>query len=137
MSYHKKPETIAKERAAQSRWHQKNTEYFSIGLRKGARARYRLLAKHRGVSLSSIIKEKLDEECRKEFGEMLKTFIFEELEGYILIENSTPNKYGNITVKFVWGEIEEYPTFRSLDDIDKFLKNSDDLANFIDQATHY
>lgn len=70
MSYQKKPEVIQKERAAQRRWHAENTEYLNIGLRKGQRARYKLLAQRRGVSLASIVKEHLDREFFKEVTEM-------------------------------------------------------------------
>lgn len=70
MSYKKKPGTIQKEREAQRRWHAENTEYLNIGLRKGQRARYKLLAQRLGVSLASIVKEHLDREFFKEVTEM-------------------------------------------------------------------
>lgn len=136
MSYIPKPETLEKQARAQKEWHAKHTEYLNIGLRKGQRNRYRMLSERKGVSLASIVKTFLDEACEKEFGEMLKTFIFEGIEGQILVENPVPNKYGNICVRFTWGDIEEYPTFRSVKDIDRFAKDPDELANFIDQAAH-
>lgn len=134
----RKLSSAAKEREykAQRKWHKKNTEYLNIGLRKGIRSRYSLLAEHRGVSLASIVKECLDKECAKEFGGMLKTFIFEGIEGQLLIENETPNRCGNITSKFTWGEIEEYPTFRSIDQAEAFVSDGEEIACFIDQSIH-
>lgn len=66
MPYKKKPETLRKEREAQDRWHRENTEKLSIGLRKGARARYNLLAERRGVSLASMVKSTLEREFLRE-----------------------------------------------------------------------
>lgn len=128
----------AKERQydAQRKWHKKNTEYINIGLRKGTRSRYNLLAEHRGVSLSSIVKECLDKECEREFGAMLRTFIFNGIEGQLLIENETPNRHGNIASKFTWGDIEEYPTFRSIEQAEAFILDEEEIACFIDQSIH-
>lgn len=136
MSYTPTPETLAKQAKAQKAWHAKNTEYLNIGLRKGQRNKYRLLAERKGESLASIVKKCFDEECEKEFGKMLKTFIFDGIEGQILVENPVPNKCGNICVRFTWGDIEEYPTFRSLEDADRFVNDQDAIAYFIDQAAH-
>lgn len=136
MSYTPKPETLEKQARAQKAWHAKNTEYLNIGLRKGQRNRYRLLADQKGKSLASIVKNFLDKECEKEFGDMLKKFVFEGIEGQLVIENEKPNKYGNITATFMWGEIKEYPTFRSIEDADRFINDQAAIANFIDQAAH-
>lgn len=136
MSYTPTPETLEKQAKAQKAWHAKHTEYLNIGLKKGQRNRYRLLAERRGKSLSSIVKKCLDEECEKEFGKMLKTFVFEGIEGQLVIDNPKPNKYGNISAAFTWGEIEEYPTFRSLEEADRFVNDQEAIAHFIDQAAH-
>ena len=95
-----------------------------------------LLAERKGKSLSSIVKKCLDEECEKEFGKMLKKFVFEGIEGQLVIDNPVPNKYGNISAAFTWGDIEEYPTFRSLEDADRFVNDQEEIAHFIDQAVH-
>lgn len=134
--YNLKPETIQNQVEAQKNWHAKNTEYLNVGLRKGQKNRYRLLAERKGKSLSSIVKKCLDEECEKEFGKMLKKFVFEGVEGQLVIDNPEPNKYGNIAAAFTWGEIEEYPTFRSLEDADRFVNDQEEIAHFIDQAVH-
>lgn len=125
-----------KQAASQREWHKKNLDYLNIGLRRGLRARYNILAERRGVSLASIVKKCLDEECRKEFGEMLLTFIFEGQEGQLLFESTTPNAHGNICGKFTWGEIEERPTFRSLEQAKAFVADKYELERFIDQACH-
>ena len=125
-----------KQTEAQREWHKKNTEYLNVGLRKGARARYNLLAEHRGVSLASIIKNHLDEECRKEFGDMLLTFVFEGQEGQLFFDNIEQNEYGNICGRFTWGEIVEYPTFRSLEQAKAFVADEYELECYIDQACH-
>lgn len=67
---------------------------------------------------------------------MLKTFIFEGTEGQLLIEDVTPNRHGNIVAKFIWGEVEEYPTFRSIEQAEAFVLDDEEIAHFIDQSIH-
>lgn len=65
-----------------------------------------------------------------------KTFTFEGLDGFLEIKNTRLDDYGNIRTRFTWGGIQEFPTFRSLAEVDRFLADPDALADFIDQAAH-
>lgn len=67
---------------------------------------------------------------------MRKTFEFEGLEGILEIHNTRPDAYGNICTRFTWGAIEEFPTFRSVEQVEKFLADPDALAAFIDHSAH-
>ena len=67
---------------------------------------------------------------------MKRTFTFEGLEGVLEIKNTRPDDYGNIRTCFTWGGIQEFPTFRSLEQVDRFLADPGALENFIDQAAH-
>lgn len=58
------PEAAAKNNAAITRWKLENTENLSICLRKGKRDAYKKLAAIRGVSVSSMIQDYMDAECR-------------------------------------------------------------------------
>lgn len=61
------PEAAEKQAAAIDAWHRENTEIikFSVRLPKGRGSAYRELAAATGRSLTSIVKECLDEACRK------------------------------------------------------------------------
>ena len=61
------PEAQANQAAATAAWHRENTEIikFSVRLPKGRGSAYRELAAATGRSLTSIVKDHLDEECRK------------------------------------------------------------------------
>lgn len=61
------PEAQIKQTAATQAWHQEYTEVikFSVRLPKGRGSAYRELAAATGRSLTSIVKEHLDEDCRK------------------------------------------------------------------------
>ena len=62
------PEAAERNAAAISTWHKENSEVikFSIRVPKGCAGSYRELARRRGQSLTGIIREYLNEECRKE-----------------------------------------------------------------------
>lgn len=125
-----------KQAKAQREWHKRHTEYMNIGLRKGTRRRYSMLADSMGVSIASIVKECLDEQCRKEFGDMLLTFVFDGEEGQLFFKNTTPDKHGNICGRLNWGDIEEYPMFKSLAQAKAFVSDEYELEQFIGQACH-
>lgn len=61
------PEAQANQAAATAAWHRENTEVikFSVRLPKGRGSAYRELAAATGRSLTSIVREHLDEDCRK------------------------------------------------------------------------
>ena len=60
------PEAAARQAAAIAEWHLKNIENLSIGVRKGKREAYKKLAEIRGTSVSAMVQEYMDGECRKE-----------------------------------------------------------------------
>lgn len=62
------PDAQARQDAAIAAWHRENTEVikFSVRVRKGCGAAYKELAKRRGVSLTSLIRDYLNSECEKE-----------------------------------------------------------------------
>lgn len=66
MSGARSPAAIAREREAQKKWHKENIERLTIGLPKGMRARYRLIAQRRGISVAALIKYHLNREFLKE-----------------------------------------------------------------------
>lgn len=59
-------EAKAKNAAATAKWHRENTEALSVRVRREQADAYRQLAKARGQSLTAIIRDYLEEECRKE-----------------------------------------------------------------------
>ena len=62
------PEAQARQKASTEAWHRENTEVlkFSIRVRSGCSGAYKQLAAARGTSLTRIIKDYLDEQCRLE-----------------------------------------------------------------------
>lgn len=59
-------EAKVKNAAATAKWHRENTEALSVRVRREQADAYRQLAKARGQSLTAIIRDYLEEECRKE-----------------------------------------------------------------------
>lgn len=59
-------EAKAKNAEATARWHKENTEALSVRVRREQANAYRQLAKIRGQSLTSIIRDYLEDECKKE-----------------------------------------------------------------------
>ena len=62
------PEAQERQKAATEAWHRENTEVlkFSIRVKSGCSGAYKQLAAARGTSLTRIIKDYLDEQCRLE-----------------------------------------------------------------------
>lgn len=69
---------------------------------------------------------------------MLKmvAFKFEHngVEGELYFESTVPNKRGNIIGVLDWGEIEEFPDFRSLEEAEAFVNDEDEIGPYIDDA---
>lgn len=61
-------EAQARQKAATDAWHKENTEVikFSIRVRSGCGGAYKELAARRGVSLTSLIRDYLNEQCQAE-----------------------------------------------------------------------
>ncbi len=62
------PEAAAKNAAATAAWHKENTSVikFSVRVPAGSESAYKELAARRGTSLTAIVREYLNAECRKE-----------------------------------------------------------------------
>lgn len=59
-------EAKSKNAEATARWHKANTEALSVRVRREQANAYRQLARTRGQSLTSIIRDYLEGECKKE-----------------------------------------------------------------------
>ena len=60
------PEAVKKNNEAIARWKVEHTDNLSVSVRKGKREAYKRLAQLRGTSVSALIQDYLDGECRKE-----------------------------------------------------------------------
>ena len=60
------PEAQERQRASISRWKTEHLENLSVCLRKGKRDAYKALAAGRGTSVSAMIQDYMDAECKKD-----------------------------------------------------------------------
>ena len=60
------PDAAANQAEAIKRWKLENTENLSICLRTGKRDAYKKLAAKRGTSVSALVQDYMDAQCRKE-----------------------------------------------------------------------
>lgn len=60
------PEAVKKNNEAIAKWKVEHTDNLSVSVRKGKREAYKRLAQLRGTSVSAMIQEFMDAECRKE-----------------------------------------------------------------------